>query len=262
MRIYIMVDMEGISGILRDKQVSPGTPEYAKTQRYMTWDVNACVEGCFKGGAKTVTVRDCHSNGDNILWEEVDNRARLIQQGWEAPVRMPLVDKHDAVILLGYHPMAGTMHGILEHTMTSVQWQNFWMNGVKTGEIGIDMGIASDHGKPVIMVSGSEMACAEARKFVGNIKVAPVKKDLDVFGGMLLSKEAAHNVIRTAATEAVTAAIKGIIKPVRVKHPVRMRLERVSRSRIPEVRPGVKVINSRTYEVTGKDVESALRLIS
>ena len=34
-----------------------------------------------------------------------------------------------AVILLGYHAMAGTPGGILEHTMSSASVQNYWING-------------------------------------------------------------------------------------------------------------------------------------
>jgi D-amino peptidase len=123
----------------------------------------------------------------------------------------------------------------------------------------VDMAIAGDHGKPVIMVSGGEKACAEARRFVRNVVVAPVKKDLDVYGGVLLPKEAAHEMIRSRAAEAVKCARS--IKPYRVKHPVRIHLEKVSRSRLPEGRPGVRILDGSTYEVVGQDVESALRLM-
>jgi D-aminopeptidase len=121
------------------------------------------------------------------------------------------------------------------------------------------MGIAGDHGKPVIMVSGSEKACAEARAWVRNVVVAPVKKDLDLHGGVLLSKEKAHALIAGRAAEAVRRVHS--IRPLRIRRPVRMRLERVSRSRLPETKLGVKVLDGRTYEVTGRDVESALNML-
>jgi len=259
MRVYIAVDMEGISGILRNDQVSAEAREYPTGRRYMTWDVNACVAGCFEGGATAVSVRDIHGNGCNLVWEELDSRVRLIQQGWEVPRRLPLFDEHDALILLGYHAMAGTPHGILEHTMSSSHWQNFWLNGRKAGEIAIDMGIAGDHGKPVILVSGSEKACAEARAWMPGVVVAPVKKDLDLHGGALLSKEKAHALIAERAAEAVRKAAS--IRPLRIRRPVRMRLEKVSRSRLPEAKVGVRVLDGRTYEVVGKDVESTLNML-
>jgi D-amino peptidase len=259
MNIYILVDMEGISGILRNSQLGEGGSEYAAGRSYMTQDVNACVAGCIDAGARRVTVRDVHANGCNILWDQLDPRAELIQQGWEVPQRMPLLARHDAVMLLGYHAMAGTPKAILEHTMSSGHWQNFWMNGRKCGEIGVDMAIAGDNGKPVILVSGSQAACAEARQWMRTVVVAPVKQDLDLHGGVLLSPPAARSLIRKAAAQAVAKA--ATIKPLRVKHPVRMRLEKVSRSRLPQGRPGVKIIDGRTYEVTARTVEEALWLV-
>ena len=117
MKIFVMVDMEGISGICQRSQVSKGDPNYAR--KYMTWDVNACVRGCLSGGAEKVTVRDAHAGGFNLIWEELDPRADYIQ-GRSGKHRMPGIKGCDALILLGYHAMAGTPEAILEHTMTTL----------------------------------------------------------------------------------------------------------------------------------------------
>ena len=75
----------------------------------------------------------------------------------------------------------------------------------------------------------------------------------------MLPKEVAHKRIRQAAAKAVRNARK--VKPYKVKSPVRMRLELVSRGAIPERRNYVKVIDGRTYEVTAPTVEEALGLL-
>ncbi len=124
-RIFIMVDMEGISGICQRSQVNPSDGEYALGRKYLTWDANAAVDGCLAGGASRVVVRDAHSAGFNFLWEELDPRGEYIQG--RSPVRIPNIEQFDGLILLGYHAMAGTPHAILEHTMSSASWQNFWM---------------------------------------------------------------------------------------------------------------------------------------
>lgn len=253
-----MVDMEGISGICRVSQVMQGQPDYEKARRFMTWDVNACVEGCFEAGAKKVLVRDAHSCGFNFLWDELDPRAEYIQ-GESRLRRMPELDSYDGLILLGYHAMAGSMQAILEHTMSSASWQNFWINGVRSGEIAIDAGIAGDHGVPVIMVSGDDKVCAEARRFLKGVVTVQVKKGLDREGGFLLSKEKAHRLVSEGAAKAVREC--GKIKPYKVRHPVRMRLELVSKGKVPAERENLKVIDGRTYEVTGADVEQALKML-
>lgn len=63
------------------------------------------------------------------------------------------MDGADGLILLGYHAMAGTAGAILEHTYSSVEIQNVWLNGRKAGEVGIDVAIAAEHQVPVILVS-------------------------------------------------------------------------------------------------------------
>ena len=255
MKIFVMVDMEGISGICRSSQVLPAEADYQAARRFMTWDVNACVAGCLAGGAQKVVVRDAHYQGFNFVWDELDDRAEYIQ-GSSGPERMPGIGTFDGLILLGYHAMAGTPGAILEHTMSSAGWQNFWMNGVRCGELAIDAGIAGDRGVPTILASGDDKLCREARRFLPGVVAVQVKKGLDCQGGRLLPKALAHRAIREGAARAV--GLCGKIKPYRVRHPVRMRLELVSRHAVPANRPGVKVIDGRTYEVSAATVEKAL----
>lgn len=258
MKVFVIVDMEGISGICRRGHVSEGDPLYAEGRRFMTWDVNACVEGCFAGGADEVVVRDAHGGGGpHFIWEELDPRAEYVI-GETGKQRMADLDGFDALILLGYHAMAGTPEAILEHTMSSAAWQNFWLNERKTGEIGIDAAIAGEHGIPTIMVSGDDKACREAEEFIPGAVTACVKVGLAVEGGRLLSAQAAHKVITSRATEAVQKADE--IAPVKVEPPITARLERVSRGRLPVrgEKPYVRIIDGRTYEVTADSVEQAI----
>jgi D-amino peptidase len=226
----------------------------------MTSDVNACVGGCFAGGATKVVVRDAHgaAGGQNLIWDEVDARADYIQ-GVPAKERMPGIGAFDGLILLGYHAMAGTPLAVLEHTMSSKAWQDLWMNGKKSGEIAIDAGIAGDHGVPTIMVTGDDKACREARRFIKGVVTAQVKEGLGVEGAKLLPRERAHGRISEGAAKAVRSCSE--IRPFRMKAPVRIRLELVSRGRVPVGRPGVKVIDGRTYEVSAPSVEEALRML-
>ncbi len=263
MKIFVMVDMEGISGIVKSAQVSasedPGL--YAAARRYLCWDVNACVRGCIAGGAEKITVRDAHGSGFNFIWEELDPRAEYIQGSTEKG-RMPGIAEYDGLILLGYHAMAGTREAILEHTMSSKGWQNFWINGRRCGELAIDAGIAGDAGVPTILVSGDDKVCREARAFLPGVVTAQVKVGLGCQGGILLPKDKAHAMIEGKCAEAVAELKKnrGRFKPFKAARPVRMRLELVSRGRVPNFgnKPWFKQIDGRTYEVVGGSVEEAL----
>ena len=50
-RVYISVDMEGISGISGSDQTSLGQPEYGRSRKLMAEDANAAIRGAFAGGA-------------------------------------------------------------------------------------------------------------------------------------------------------------------------------------------------------------------
>jgi D-amino peptidase len=256
MKIFVMVDLEGISGIYSSSQVMSDGAHYGEGRLYATLDTNACVEGCFAGGASKVVVYDAHLGSSNLLWEKLDPRGEYIM-GKPYAQRMPGIGSFDGLILLGYHAMAGTRLGLLEHTMSSRSWQNFWMNGRKTGEIGMDAAMAGDSGVPTIMVSGDDKACREARSFLPGVVTAQVKVGLAVESARMLSAERAHHLIAGCAEKAVMNCRR--IKPLRVRKPVRLRVELVSRGQVPwRCNPHVRMVDSRTYEATGATVLEAL----
>src|SRR5690242_4507775 len=63
MRVLIMTDMEGVSGIINWDQVNGGAPLYEEGRRLYTEEINAAVRGAFAGGATEVHVVDCHGAG-------------------------------------------------------------------------------------------------------------------------------------------------------------------------------------------------------
>lgn len=258
MKIFIFSDMEGISGIFRSSQVKSSEADYAQGCKYMTLDINACIQGCFEGGATKVVVRDGHSRGGNVILEELDERAELIT-GAQGEKRFESLKDFDGLILLGYHAMAGTYGAILEHTFCSCTWQNCWMNGNKVGEFAIDAAIAGDMDVPVIMTSGDDKLCSEAKSFIKDIEAVQVKKGINTEGGQLLPLKMAHELIRNGAMKAVKNCKK--VKPFKCSQPVTFRLELVERTKIPFNRPGIKIIDGRTYEVASHNVEDALGLL-
>jgi D-amino peptidase len=251
-----MVDMEGISGICCTKQSHTAEPEHQRARTYLAGDVNACVEGCIAGGARKIVVRDAHARGFNFPVDLLDRRAEYIQGG-SVGERMPDLASFDGLILIGYHAMAGTPGAVIDHTW-SYGWQNFHINGRKCGEIAMEAGIAGDNGVPVLMVSGDDKACAEAKALLKDVITVQVKKGLDAEGAQLLSKDRAHQLVREGAETACRQYKR--FKPYKFARPVTMRLELTTRGRVPN-RSDVKVIDGRTYEVTARTVEQALRLL-
>jgi D-amino peptidase len=258
MNIYIMVDAEGISGIHDREQVMPSGTRYQEGRELMVKDINACVEGCKEAGVDKVYVRDAHSSGNNVVWSKLTGLADYYIIGYTGQDRFPGLEDCDGVILLGYHAMAGTPGAILEHTMSSASVQNYWINGRKVGETAVDAAIVGDKGKPVIMVSGDDKVCKEARELLPNVVTAEVKKGITWKGGMLLPPDKAYNLIKEKTKEAVARLTEQ--KPLVFEKPIRLRVEVIERSLLPlpYEKPYMKIIDGRTYEVEGATMEEAL----
>ena len=262
MNIYIMTDLEGISGITSREQVIPEASRYAEGRRLMVNDINVVVRACKEAGAEKVYVRDAHGGGMNVIWSELCEEADGYIIGYTGEDRFPCLDECDAVILLGYHAMAGTLGGTLEHSMSSTSIQNYWINGDRAGEVAIDAGIVGDKGKPVIMVSGDDKVCRESEALLPWVITAEVKRGITWKGGILLPQKKAHALLREKTIEAIRSmeADPDSFKPLQYAKPITMRVELVERGILPNqyVKPYMTIIDGRTYEVTGDSMEEVL----
>lgn len=255
MKVYIFTDMEGISGISSSEFVRTDGRHYAEGRRYYTWDANACIRGCFEGGAAGVILRDGHGGGTHFLWDELDPRAEVVQ-GDSGSLRFPGINECQALILLGYHAMAGTAGALLEHSYSSAAIQNLWLNNRRVGEIGIDAAIAAEHNVPTVLVTGDDYACHEASEWIPGVSICVVKQGITLNGARLLPKEEAHRRIAAAAAAAVGAAAKTPL--MQVSKPVTVRKEVIERGRLPSAdRGNLKIVDGRTCEATDESVERA-----
>ena len=101
-KVYISVDMEGISGVNGDDQTSAGQAEYGRARKLMVEDANAAIRGAFAGGATDVLVNDSHGGQRNLLPEDLDPRARLISHSFKRHGMMEGLDESfDSVLFIG-----------------------------------------------------------------------------------------------------------------------------------------------------------------
>src|SRR5437016_3737365 len=63
MRVLIMSDMEGVSGIVDWAQVNGGAPMFEEGRKLYTEEINAAVRGAKSAGASEIVVVDCHGAG-------------------------------------------------------------------------------------------------------------------------------------------------------------------------------------------------------
>lgn len=255
LKIYISVDMEGITGIVTSDQLGPGGFEYERFREFATAEVRAAIEAAFEAGATEVVVSDSHGNGENLLLEKLPQNITLVR-AWPRPLMMMqgIDDTFAGAILLGYHASTSNPRGVRAHTISSGRFAEVKLNGIVMSEAAINAAIAGQFNVPVIMMSGDDAAVEEATKQLGDIEGAVVKWSYGFQSARTLMPEAARNLIR----EKVKKAIERIrsFKPYKLNTPVQLdlRFKNYRPAEILSYLPGVERTDSHSIRFVGKDI--------
>ena len=184
MKVIVISDMEGISGIVRGEQTHGGSPMYEEGRKLYTAEMNAAVAGAKAAGATEIVLMDHHGAGgdwsfNSLIPEELDPDCEyVVQQQWTEYTGF-LEEGVDACLLVGMHSMAGTAEGLMNHTVSGPDYQNLWFNGTKVGETGINAALCGTWGCPVVLVTGDDAACVEGRELLGDgVTTVEVKRGL------------------------------------------------------------------------------------
>ncbi|KAB2369518.1 M55 family metallopeptidase [Actinomadura montaniterrae] len=200
MKVFVSVDMEGVSGLTDPEEMRAGGRGYERGCELMTADANAAVRAAFDAGADQVVVTDSHGRGKNLRADLIDERCTLIR-GPHMAMRMGegLDASFDVALYVGYHARAGAERGVLNHTWMGREIQDLYLNGEVAGEIRLMAGYAGSLGVPVGLVAGDEAACVEARDVLGDVPTVAVKAGHDRYAAELVPPARAQEMIYEAA---------------------------------------------------------------
>ncbi len=229
-KVFIGVDMEGATGVAHREHLMPGGNDYEKARGWLTSDVNAAIEGAVAAGATDVLVNDGHGNMRNLLLDRLHPAARLIV-GPAQSANKPLVQVtgieeggFEACMLVGFHSRAGTPGGLLSHTWVGMLVHEIRVHGRPAGETWLDALIVGHYGVPVVLVTGADDACREARADLGaDLAVVEVKRALGPSACATLVPARSAELIREAARRAVEQRAQR--KPTVVRTPVEVVVE-------------------------------------
>lgn len=209
LKIYINTDLEGISGVYKFAQSrEKDTPLNIQACEYFMDDLAAVIQGLCDAGATEIVVLDGH--GSQAVIPHMMHPGATYITGKPRPGAGNLTDldeTFDGMVMVGFHAMMGTPDGVLNHTQSSRSENRYWYNGRESGELAQNALIAGHFGVPLIMVTGDEATCREAKDFFGeDIVSVPVKRGL--------SREAAElypfDLTRKALYEGAKKAIANI----------------------------------------------------
>ena len=234
MKVYVVCDLEGVAGVVDfKKQCMEDGPYYQQAINMATRELNALIEGAFKGGATEIFAWPGHGafpGGINV--ELLHPECKLVMHSGDAGPE-GYDESFDAMMLHGLHGMAGS-GGVLSHSFYPFP-KNIWVDTLKIGEIALNMALFGDKGIPTVLVTGDTAAVGEAKALVPGIEGCIVKWALDekeklgalsVRKAISLSPEKAQSTIKEAARKAMGKI--GLVKPFVISTPFTLRVEYIA----------------------------------
>src|SRR6059058_708878 len=206
MRVLVMCDMEGVSGIVVWEQVNGGSPQYEEGRRLYTEEINAAVRGAKRAGAKEIVAVDCHGAGGG--WQFNSFVPELLDADCDWVSHHPwsryteLLEKGcDAALMIGMHAKAGTPDGVLCHTISTTTWRNLYFNNQVVGEFGINAALCGHFAVPVAVITGDDATCREGHQLLGDqLTMVAVKHGL--------SRYSARNIPPVRARQMIQDGVK------------------------------------------------------
>src|SRR5437868_6333349 len=159
-KIFISVDMEGITGVVEPPQLGPEGFEYQRAREWMTGEVNAAIQAVRDSGAAEIVVCDSHGNGQSLLIDKLPEDVRVVR-GFPRPLEMMqgLDESFTAALFIGYHASEWTADAVRGHTISSARLLGVKLNGMEGAEGNDNLTLAVQLGIPGALVSVDRLRC-------------------------------------------------------------------------------------------------------
>jgi len=254
MKIFISVDIEGISGIVDGTMTSRTQGDYEKGRALMVGDVNAAIEGILSVGPSEITVSDAHGGMNNINPEDLHTDAILVRGRPKPQSQMAGIDEtFDAAIFIGYHSKKGTHLGILSHTYSGGNIESLHINDLEVGETAMNASIAGYYGVPLILVAGDLAVTKEAKALNPKIHTVATKEAISRVAAKCLHPKKSRELIKTETSKAIRNIKK--IKPFTFKPPItyRIRFTDAKRADAASFMPSATRLDGKTITINQDD---------
>ncbi len=214
MKIFISVDIEGVTGTTHWNEADKSHADYAEFREQMTAEVVAACEGALSAGATEIVIKDAHGSGRNIIASKLPREARLIR-GWtrDPYLMMAGLDQtFHATLMVGYHSRAGSDASPLAHTITG-RVANVKINDHYASEFLINAYTSGLLHVPVIFLSGDDGICQDAAAFLPGLTTVAVMEG---------TGNATNSIHPALATERIRDGVEAALKKDVVAYHVSM----------------------------------------
>lgn len=261
LKIFISADMEGIDGVVHSDQTSAQGSEYARARKLMVEEVNSAIDGALAAGATEIFVNDSHGTHRNLLLEDLRPPARLASSSLKPWGMMQGLDgSYAAVIFIGYHARAGSPVGVLAHTGTGAI-ADLKINGTPRGESGMNTLYAASLGVPVVMLTGDNIAVAQARELTPDIETVEVKEAIGTRAAVYRPLQEVRAAIRATAEHAIRNLGAHHAVPLKPPFTFEVTFHSPALADLAEAIPTVKRTGPGTITYVSEDFPSGYRLL-
>lgn len=262
-KVYVLMDIEGIAGVVHGEEGSKGNPEYERARRLMTAEASAVVAGIFDADSDaSVTVVDSHGPYRNIIPEDLDERAILSRGKPRHFGMMDGIDEgYDLAMFVGVHGSAGAGFSVLSHTFTGHLF-DVKINGASYGELALNAAMAGAYGVPVMLVAGDQVVASDTRELLGEHVVFVQTKHSR-------SHAAAESVHPNIACRRLAEAAHRVVRarpdvvPLKVQTPVTVEVtfDRPVYADLAAMLDAVERVNGRTIRFVRDTMPDAYRVL-
>jgi D-amino peptidase len=220
-KVFISVDMEGISGVVQPAQLGPDGFEYQRAREWMTGEVNAAIAGIRDAGPSEIVVADSHGNGQSLLIDKLPDDVRTVR-GFPRPLEMMqgIDDSFAAAVFIGYHASEWTANAVRGHTISSARLLGVKLNGTEMSEGMYNAALAGQFGVPVAFVSGDRLAVAQLQQVAPSAEGAIVKEQYGYHSALTVTPARGQAMIRDGLKRAMSKLTSGALTPYRLTAPI------------------------------------------
>jgi D-amino peptidase len=261
-KIFISVDMEGISGVVDPAQLGPDGFEYQRAREWMTGEVNAAIAGIRSAGSADILVCDSHGNGQSVLIDKLPDDVRIVR-GFPRPLEMMqgLDDTFAAAVFIGYHASEWTADAIRSHTISSARLLGIKLNGTEVSEGIFNAALAGHFNVPVAFVSGDRLAVTQLQKALPGVEGVIVKEPYGYHSAATVPPARGQALIREGLSRAMSKL--GSLQPYRVSTPIALEVGfklTIDAERAAFV-PGLSRADAHNVKGTFRDMPEITRLL-
>jgi D-amino peptidase len=220
-KIFISVDMEGITGVVQPAQLGPEGFEYQRAREWMTAEVNAAIAGIRDAAPAEIVVCDSHGNGQSVLIDLLPEDVRIVR-GFPRPMEMMqgIDESFAAAVFIGYHASEWTANAVRGHTISSARLLGVKLNGTEVSEGMYNAALAGQFGVPVAFVSGDRLAVTQLQQVAPAAEGAIVKEPYGYHSALTVTPARGQAMIRDGLKRAMAKLGSAALQPHRLTAPI------------------------------------------